>query len=96
MIFCLLYFSLVMTTQEGGPVFGSGSGSGVGIELISEQMWEFISSEITRGILEQTLVIFGSIKEGILEILDERFGTFPTEVMDITGAHTLSFREFRA
>ena len=42
-------------------------------------MQDFISSEITRSILEQTLMIFGSVKEGILEILDERLGSFCAE-----------------
>ena len=31
---------------------------------------------INHGILEQTPVIFGSVKEGILEIMDERLGAF--------------------
>ena len=60
----MLYFSLVMNTQEGGS--GSRSGSGAGIEPISEQMHEFISSDITCSILEQTPMIFGSVKEGIM------------------------------
>ena len=48
---------------------------------ISEQMLEFISLEITRDILEQTPVIFGSVREEILEILDERLGAIHAEVM---------------
>ena len=46
----MLYFSLVMGSQEGGS--GYGSSSGAGVEAISKQMWEFILSEITCGILE--------------------------------------------
>ena len=48
---------------------GFGSSSGVGIDQIDERMWEFISSEIIDGILEQTHVILGMIKEGIMEIM---------------------------
>ena len=35
-------------------------------------------------------MIFGSVKEGILEILDERLGAFHAEVLDIVGARTFS------
>ena len=42
-----------MRTQGSGSGSSpdSGSGSGAGVELISEQVREFISLEITRGIL---------------------------------------------
>mgnify|MGYP001550121524 CR=1 FL=1 len=46
--------------------------------------------------LDQTPVIFGTVKEGILEILGERLGAFRTELMAMLGARTLTFREFRA
>ena len=48
---------------------GSGSDSGAGTKPIDEQMSEIILSEITHGIWQQTLVIFGTIKEGIMEIM---------------------------
>ena len=41
-------------------------------------------------------MIFGTVKEGILEILDERLGAFRTEVMTIVGSRTLYFHEFCA
>ena len=50
-------------------------------------MREFISAEITRNILGQTPVIFGTIKEGILEVSNERLGAFRTEMMTMMGAH---------
>ena len=59
-------------------------------------MWEVISSEIPRIVLEKILVIFGSVKEEFWEILDECFGAFCAEVMSIFEARTLSFRELRA
>ena len=59
-------------------------------------MREFISSDIIRNILEQTLMIFGTVKEDILEILDERLGTFCYEMMAMVGDLSLTFREFRA
>ena len=61
---CLI-FSMVVSTCGGG----SGSSSGVGTELVNERMQEFISLEITHGILEQNPVIFSSIKEGIMEVM---------------------------
>ena len=59
-------------------------------------MQEFISLEITRGFVDQTPVIFGTVKERILEILDERFGAFHVEVLAIVRARTLSFSDFCA
>ena len=59
-------------------------------------MQEFISSEITYIILEQNHMIFGTVKEGILEILDERLSSFRSETMAFVGMRSLSFREFRA
>ena len=58
-------------------------------------MREFISYEITHSIMDQTPMIFGTIKEGILEILDERSSAFCTEVAAMMGPHTLTFMEFR-
>ncbi|XP_023742111.3 receptor-like protein EIX2 [Lactuca sativa] len=75
---------------------GEGSGSGSGAEQFGEQMKEFISVEVMRSILDQTLVIFGSVKEGVLELMDEKLGAFRTEIIAMMGARTLKFREFRA
>lgn len=49
-----------MSTRRGS--FGSGSGSST--KLIDESIFELISSEITRGILDASLVMFGTIKVG--------------------------------
>ena len=65
---------MVISTQEGGP--GSGSSSWAGTERIDEWMWEFISSEITCGILKRIPMIFGLVNEGILELLDGRLEAF--------------------
>ena len=80
---------------HGGDL-GSSSDSCAGTKLMDERMWEFISLEITRGILEQTPVIFGTVKEGIMEILDQHIGALHTEVIAIFGSCTLSFRKFHA
>ena len=72
---------MVMSTQGGGS--GSSSGAGACTEPIDEQMQEFASSNITRGILEQTIVIFGMVK---VEILDERLGVFRAKFMAIVGS----------
>ena len=75
---------------------GEGSGSGSGAGQLDEQTREFISSEVTRNILDQTPMIFGSAKEGILEHLDEKLGAFRTEIAAMMGSCTFNFREFRA
>ena len=89
-----------MVTLRTRPVgsfgVGEGSGSGLGVRQLDDQTREFISSEITCSILDQTPVIFGTIKEGILELLDERLSAFHTEVAAMMGPHTLTFREFKA
>ena len=59
-------------------------------------MREFISTEIICSILDQTPVIFGAVKEGILEILDERLGAFRAEIVAMMGVRTLTFCHFRA
>ena len=41
-------------------------------------------------------MIFGLVKEGILELMDERFSAFRTKMVTMMGPHTLTFREFRA
>ena len=82
-----------MITQHGGGCGdGFGSGSGAGIEPMDERMLEFILSEITRSNLDQNPMIFVTIKYVIMEILDERLGTFCTEMSAIVGARIL-FRD---
>ena len=80
----------------GGSSAGEGSGLGSGAEQLEERMRELISVEVMRSILDQTPMIFGMVKEGILEILHERLGAFRTEMMALLGVRTLTFREFRA
>ena len=65
-----------MSTRAGGSGSDSGSGIGAGVRTIDECMYEFISSKVTRNILEWTLVISGSVKQEILELLDGRFRAF--------------------
>ena len=77
-MFC---FRMVVTRHKaGGSRFGSGlgsaSGSGTGSEPVDDGLREFIASEITRGILEAIPVIFGSIKEGIIELMEEHLRAF--------------------
>ena len=92
LIMFMLFSGMVMSTQEVG--LSSDSRSSASTEPIDEWMWELISSEITHGILEWIHVIFCMVNEGIL---DECLGAFRTMVMAATiGAHTLSFRDFRA
>lgn len=59
-------------------------------------MRKFIFSEITQSILKQTHAIFSTIKEGILEILDERVGVFRYGIVAMVGACFFTFKEFWA
>lgn len=63
-----------MNTRELGS--GSDLGSGVGVGPIDEPMRELISPKDTHNILKWTPMIFGSIKQGNLELLDCRLGAF--------------------
>ena len=55
---------------------GSGAGSGDTTDVIDERLHELVASEVTRGILDATPVIFGTVKEGIMEIMEERLKSF--------------------
>ena len=75
---------------RGGSCPGQGSGLGSRVGPLDDWMRELISSEITRIILDQTPMIFGTIKEGIMENLDERIGAFHTQVIAMMGAHLVT------
>nr|KAJ0216168.1 hypothetical protein LSAT_V11C300131450 [Lactuca sativa] len=80
----------------GGSGSGSGSGSGAGSEPVDDGLREFIASEITRGILEATPVIFGSIKEGIIELMEDHLRAFRSDLASgQVSTRTLSFKDFR-
>ena len=55
----------------------------MGIHLVEDYSWY----------LDQTSVILGLVKEGIIEIVDEHLGAICTMVMAIIKAYTLSFCE---
>lgn len=80
-----------MVVNRGGSGPGERSGSGSGAGPLDDQMQEFILSEITRNILEQTLVIFVLINAGIMELMDERMGVFHIDMVALVGAHSLNF-----
>ena len=80
----------------GSSGAGEGSGSGSRTEQLDDQTREFISSEITHCILEQNPVIFGTVKEDILEILDEQLSFFLSEMVALVGARSLTYREFQS
>ena len=62
--------------SSSGAMEGSGSGSRAG--QLDVQMRDFISAEIMRNIIDQTPVIFGSIKEAIVELIDNHPKAFRT------------------
>lgn len=83
-----LHFSMVVITRG---VSSSGD------EPIDEKLHEFTASKITWGILEATSVIFGLIKEGMIELMEERLGVFHVELkISQFGSYTLTFRDFRS
>ena len=77
-------FQLVMITRHEGGGSGSGSDSGSGsrsgVKLVDEGLCDFIASEITRGILDSTPVIFGSIMEGMIELKENCLGVFRSDM----------------
>ena len=49
-----------------------------------------------RGILEATLVIFGSIKEGIIELMEDRLRAFRSDMAPSqSSTHTQCFKDFK-
>ena len=60
-------------------------------------MRELIATEVMSGILDATLVLFGTVKEGMMEIMEERVRAFRAEIAagQIWGGSPL-FREFEA
>lgn len=73
-------FKMVMVTRHGsGPSFGIGSGSGV---VLSEaELRELLASEILQAILEETPIMFGMIKEGVIDLMDERMRVLRLELV---------------
>ena len=87
---------MVMITRHRAGGSGSRSGSGSGAEPVDEGLREFIAFEITRGFLKVTPVIFGSIKEGIIELMEDRLRAFRSDMASSQlGPRTLSFKDFR-
>lgn len=83
---------MVVVTQCSG----SSSSLGVDVEPNYKRMHEFITSEITHDILDVIHVMFGMIKEGIMEILNEWLGAFHIEMAaGRFGVQSLTFREFK-
>ena len=88
---------VLMGDIGAGAGYGAsdGLGSGFGVGFMDDQMQEFISSEITQSIHEYTPMFFYTITEGIMVILDDHLGTFLSEMVEMMGARTLTFCEFR-
>ena len=96
MVACTYCRMVVLCPRPAVGSSGEGSGSGSGSEPVDERLHEFIASEITRGILESTPIIFGSIKEGIVELMEDRLRVFRSDMASgQSGSHTLSFKDFR-
>ena len=82
---------MFLVVTRGGLGSGEGSGSGSGLEPLGDLMREFILSEITCNIMEQTPVIFNLIKEGITKLIDEHLNAFYTEMVAMVGACSFTF-----
>ena len=79
----IFQFSMVMTRLgAGGSGSGSGSGAGSGspTDGIDERLRELIAAEVMKDILDATPVIFGTVKEGMMEIMEERLRAFRADV----------------
>ena len=50
--------------------YGSGSGSSSSIEPIDKRPCDFTAAVVTRGIVDATPILFGTTKEGIIELMD--------------------------
>ena len=84
-----------MITQGSSSGLGSGLGSGSGVEPIYERLHDLIAAEVTRVILDATPVIFVTIKEDIMEIMEERLRCFQAEIaIGQIGDRAPSFWEF--
>ena len=87
---------VVLRSRPAVGSSGKGSGLGSGSELVDERLREFIASEITRGILDATPVIFGQIKEAIVELMEDRLRAFRSDIATSQlGSRTLSFKDIR-
>ena len=93
------YFIMAITRHGAGGsacISGSGSGSGVGSEQVDDGLREFIAFEITRGMLDSNPFIFGSIKEGIVELMEDHLWLFRSDLVSSQSSTcTLSFKDFR-
>ena len=69
---------------------------GNGIVPNDKRLHKIIATEVMRGILDATLVIFGTVKEGMMEIMKERLRLFRAVMVAAqVGARTPSFQEFK-
>ena len=92
---CFFFRMVVKRHGAGGSGSESGSGSGAGSNPVDDGLREFIASEIARGILEATPVIFGSIKEGIIEMMEEHLRAFKSDMASgQSWMHTLTLKDF--
>ena len=66
----------MVVTCHGAGGSRPGSGSDNDTEPIDERPCKIIAVVVTRGILNATPVIFGTIKEGIMEIVEEQLRSF--------------------
>lgn len=67
------------------------------MEPINERLCELIVAEVTHGILDGIHVMFGTIKEGIMKLVDECLRAFLAEiVVGQIGALPPSFQKFKA
>ena len=68
-----------ISVGSSGAREGSGSGSRAG--QLEDQMRDFISAEIMRNIIDQTPVIFGSVREAIVELMDSHLEAFKAGIV---------------
>ena len=78
--FMLIFFMFVFQFEYGGNNSRMSSFWLGYTKPIDGRLLEFIAVEVTRSIVDATPVMFGTIKEGIMELLDDRLGAFRAEM----------------
>lgn len=61
----------MVTRHGGGSSFGFGFGSGSCIGSSDVELREFIVTEISQAILEETHNMLGTINKGMIDLMDE-------------------------
>ena len=86
----------MVVTCGGAGGSGFESGSGMGTKPIDDGLCEYIASEVTRDIIDATSMLFVSIKEGIIRLMEDLLRIFRADLAaSQPGSRTLSIKDFK-